>query len=198
MARANDSERRGGARGAAARSATRRPTRRTAQADKAAAVEPEVEAVPPEEPGALAAAMAVPKDAAAAAENIAEAASAAVTSAADPKPAAAAAPEAEAREQPVVPVAAPPAVPPAPAAAPPLLEGGVRLQRQMIAFGQEQVECGLAAHRAAMASRSLPALLALQTEFAARSLQSALTHGLALARLAGEMLRDRLRPGPAR
>ena len=49
-----------------------------------------------------------------------------------------------------------------------------------------------------MASRSLPALLALQTELAGRSLQSALTHGLALARLSGEMLRDGLRSGPRR
>ena len=59
----------------------------------------------------------------------------------------------------------------------------------MLAFAWRQTERGLATGRAMLASRSLPEILALQAALLGDSSRTRCAHGLALARLSGDMLR---------
>jgi hypothetical protein len=70
-----------------------------------------------------------------------------------------------------------------------LLEGATRIQSEMLAFGWRQTERNLATGRAMLASGSLPEVIALQAAWLGDSFENALRHGLALGRLAGDLLR---------
>jgi hypothetical protein len=73
-----------------------------------------------------------------------------------------------------------------------LVEGGIRIRSEMIAFTWQQTEHGLALGRAVVASRSLPEILALQTAYLGETLERTLAHTLELARLSTDMLRTGL------
>ena len=75
-----------------------------------------------------------------------------------------------------------------------LVEGTMRLHGELLAFGWRQTEQGLAVGRAMLASRSLPEILALQSAWLGNAFGAALSHGLELSRLAGDMMRSGL-PG---
>ena len=68
--------------------------------------------------------------------------------------------------------------PAAPALAPrrSLVEGTIDMHEQMVAFACRQTECGLAASRAMLASRSLPEIVSLQSAFVGRSVENAVAH----------------------
>jgi hypothetical protein len=59
----------------------------------------------------------------------------------------------------------------------------------MLAFGWRQTERNLATGRAMLASGSLPELFALQAAWLGDTFEDALRHGIALGRVAGDLLR---------
>lgn len=69
-----------------------------------------------------------------------------------------------------------------------LLEGATRIQSELLAYGRRQAERNLATGQAMVASGSLPEMLALQAAWLGGTFEDALRHGIALGRVAGDLL----------
>ena len=70
-----------------------------------------------------------------------------------------------------------------------LLEGATRIQSELLAYGRRQAERNLATGQAMVASGSLPEMLALQAAWLGGTFEDALRHGIALGRVASDLLR---------
>ena len=70
-----------------------------------------------------------------------------------------------------------------------LIEGGIRIRSEAIAFTWRETEHAFAHGSAILATHSLPEFLALQTAYVGETLERTLAHTLELARLSSDMLR---------
>jgi Phasin protein len=74
------------------------------------------------------------------------------------------------------------------------VEGSSRIRSEIIDFTWRETEHAFALGSAILATRSVPELLALQTEYLGETLDRTLAHTLELARLSSDMLRAGLPP----